>query len=137
MAIDELSITGDVIQIPECQGTTKELGTEVINSNNYVYSESITAACKINAVNNVTFQAGTSITLISGFHAQSGSIFNAKIETCSTLVANDNCNLSLTPIIQLGETEDYEVGGIQWRRYRIPVTNWGDIPPYLRILCAE
>lgn len=131
MAIDELTITGDVIQIPECQGTTKVLGTEVINSNNYVYSESIMAACKINTDNQVTFQAGTSVSLQSGFHAQAGSTFSAKIEACSTLVANDNCNLSLTPIIQLGGTEDYEVGGIQWRRYTIPVTNWGDIPPAL------
>jgi len=95
----------------------------------YSSANDLTSNGSVESGQSITFKGGQNVLLQSGFHAKAGSSFIAKIESCEN--ASAQCDLALSPNIELSGTEDYEANGQQWTRYNIPVTNWQTIPTEL------
>ena len=66
-----------------CHDGTLPIHSADIPSNTYRASVSITSSGTVQSESTVVFLAGQTITLQPGFHAQSGSIFTARIDACN------------------------------------------------------
>jgi photosystem II stability/assembly factor-like uncharacterized protein len=65
-----------------CNETDLMLGDEMLPSATYSGLQTLTSGNTIGSGSTVHFKAGNTITLTTGFHALSGSVFTAKIEAC-------------------------------------------------------
>lgn len=79
LTLDDISITSTVTSCEAVALTIPDAYSETISK---IAQSTISATSSIASGANVTFIAGESITLKTNFHAQLGSIFNAKIMGC-------------------------------------------------------
>jgi hypothetical protein len=72
--------TNQVTVLPQTNSITSNIstGTSILQA-----SQTINASNKIISPANVTYKAGNSISLNSGFEAQTGSVFVAQIQGCN------------------------------------------------------
>ena len=76
-----------VICPPNYTGTNKLIGTQ--NSNAEYKTDGEIASEQIIDIATVTYNAGTSICLLPGFEAKSGTVFTAYIEGCWTMLQEE------------------------------------------------
>jgi len=66
-----------------CEGENITKNENGVADGNYIASNTVTSAGVVDNTAKVRFTAGTSITLLPGFHAEAGADFIAYIETCN------------------------------------------------------
>jgi|GEM_PF-5819832 len=114
----DLSISGahgcttkflDNIPIPDCNNGNDCSDTPLVISNTlstdatFKSKISITSTATILSNTNINFQAGQSITLAAGFHAQAGSNFLAQIADCQIQTIQESTDI--TPVNNKSATE--------------------------------